>query len=231
MMDWVYLAAGFTGALTVSFLYRLVLGSGDSGAAQVLFAPADNPLDAVKAALATARKEVLVQATAFAAPEVAKALVEAKLRGVTVEVLLDVSQERDPASVLPFLLEQGLAPLIDHENRASSTQAIVIDQRTVLTGGHALVPAQDGDNAECLVVLRDQPAVAARFRQQFFLFREHARPPQLRGRPAATTTPTPAPAPTPATPPMSETLARLLPGLQGVELPTEQQLAEKEKAA
>lgn len=232
-MEWVYLAAGFTGALSLTFLSRQLFGSPGTVTGQVLFAPGENPLEVLRTAIQNARKEILVQTTMFSAQDVAEALVEAKLRGVTVELLIDLSQERDPSSVLPFLLDQGLAPLIDHENRAASTQLIIVDEHTVFTGGHALAPYEEGDNAEYMMVLPQQPALAVRFRQQFFLHREHGRAPQLRGRPTATTTgnmpttPTP-PASPPSTPPISETLARLLPGLKGVNLPSE---ADQENAA
>ncbi len=237
MMDWVYLATGFTGALTLTFLGRLLFGSRAGAGSQVLFAPSENGLAVIRAAIQTARKEILVQATTFAVPELAQALVDAKLRGVAVEVLLDLSQERDPGSVLPFLLDQGLAPLIDHENRGPTTQLILIDQVTVFAGGWPLAAAQEGDNSEWLMVMPRQPELAARFRQQYFLFREQARPPQLRRTatttPAATPTPTPAatPTPTPSMPPLSDTLAQLLPGRKGVNRPSQQELDEEEKAA
>lgn len=221
MMDWVYLATGATGALTLVFVFRQALGVLLGGpSTQVWFTPTDKALDALLAAVRSARKEILVQASAFRSPELAQALVDAKLRGVTVEVLLTPGQETDPTSVLQFLLDQGLAPLIDHDHAATLAQVIMIDERIVLTGTTPFAAPSDGDSGQ-LLALRDQPGLAAAFRRQFFLHREHGRPPQLKQSPTTTSSPTP---------PMSETLARLLPGLRGVNLPTEAELQEQEQA-
>jgi phosphatidylserine/phosphatidylglycerophosphate/cardiolipin synthase-like enzyme len=231
MMDWIYLATGATGALTLVFVFRQALGVLLGGpTARVSFAPTDKPLDILLAAVRGARREVLVRAAEFTVPEVAQALVQAKLRGITVEVLLPPSHERELSSVLPLLLDQGLAPLIDHDPTGMRAQIAIIDGRLVLTGSLPFTPTTESETGDHLLALRDQPGLAASFRRQFFLQRERARPPQLKQRPATTATPTTPTNPTtpPATPPISETLARLLPGLRGVNLPSEADLEDEE---
>jgi len=255
-MDWVYLAAGATGALTFVFVCRQSIGRllGGPGV-RFWFHPAEKPLDALLAAIRNARREILIQVGQFSAPELAQTLIAAKQRKVAVEVILSPWQERDPASVLSFLLDQGLAPLIDHDQNETRGPVVIIDERIVFVGS---LPLGVTDGSEYLIALDDQPGVATAFRREFFLRREKGRPPQLRPMtnrtptpepmpvpipvpvPAQTQTPvrrpmpTPTPPQTPATPPISETLARLLPGLRGVHLPSEadqDEMAEQKPAA
>ena len=61
---------------------------------------------------ATAR--VLVQAYGMTSEPIMQALAQAKRRGVDVRVLLDKSNEQERYSAATFLINQGIAVLIDH---------------------------------------------------------------------------------------------------------------------
>src|SRR5436309_9375279 len=62
---------------------------------QVFFSPKGGATDAVVSTLAKAEKRVLVQAYSFTSAPIAKALLEAHTRGVSVEVILDKSQRTE----------------------------------------------------------------------------------------------------------------------------------------
>src|SRR6516162_9881065 len=115
-MDWILLATGFTGALTALFLLRL--GQRNlitPPSVETRFSPGGNCTEAILHEIGQARREVLVLASSFTAREISQALVDAKMRGVAVEIILDHSNEKEPHTELPFLVEQGLAPLVDHD--------------------------------------------------------------------------------------------------------------------
>src|SRR2546428_9258743 len=100
-MTWVLLATGFTGAWTLLFFVRQIhrhLGALPSVA--VHFSPKGGCTDAVLRELSDARREILMLAYSFSSKPIAEALIEAKKRGVHVDVVLDRSQEQEQYSDL-----------------------------------------------------------------------------------------------------------------------------------
>src|SRR6478672_8108677 len=89
-MMWLQVAVGFTGALTLVYLKRW-LGRVFAGVQEIksYFSPRGGCQDAVVQELQKARREVLVQAYSFTADPLTYGLVDAKKRGVNVDILLD----------------------------------------------------------------------------------------------------------------------------------------------
>jgi phosphatidylserine/phosphatidylglycerophosphate/cardiolipin synthase-like enzyme len=186
-MMWLLLATGFTGALTVRFLWRQVVQLFvPVPSAQAHFSPKGGCTDVIVAELKKARREVLVLAYSFTSRPVAQALVDAKLRGVNVELVLDHSNEKEKYTDLPFFLEQGLHPVIDAEHPIAHNKVMIIDGRTLLTGSFNFTHQAEQDNAENLLVLKGHPELVRAYRQNFASHKAHAR--------AAEVTATPAPA-------------------------------------
>jgi phosphatidylserine/phosphatidylglycerophosphate/cardiolipin synthase-like enzyme len=160
-VNWLLLATGFTGALTLVFLARsLYRALATPPSVEVLFSPKGGCTDAVVRELKAARREVLVQAYSFSSTAIAQALVDARLRGLKVEVLLDRSNEQEAYSDLPFLAEQGLTPLIDAQHAIAHNKVIVIDGRTVITGSFNFTHQAEAENAENLLVIKGHPELA-----------------------------------------------------------------------
>ena len=106
---WEYLliATGFFGALTVVFLLRkLHQWISTPFSATVFHSPKGGCTEAVVAELNRARREILVQAYSFTSKPIAEALIAAKGRGVNVEILLDKSNEAETHE-LGHLLRKG----------------------------------------------------------------------------------------------------------------------------
>lgn len=178
-MDWLLVATGFVGALTAAHFYRVLYGwFAPAPSAAVNFSPKGGCTEAVIAELRKARREILVLAYGFTSKPIAQALVEAKQRGVTVEVVLDHSNEKE-TSELAFLLEQGLSPLIDPHHAIAHNKVMIIDSATVITGSFNFTPHAELENAENLLVLKGQPALVQAYRANFRDHRAHARAPQV----------------------------------------------------
>src|SRR5262245_33040890 len=103
LLNWLLVATGFTGAFTLIFLLRWLHRTFlTPPSVEAFFSPKGNCTDAVVREIRAARREVLVLAYSFTSRPIAEALVEAKLRGVTVEIVLDDSNEKEPHTELPF---------------------------------------------------------------------------------------------------------------------------------
>ena len=178
-MTWLLLATGFTGALTLVYVVRLVyhtFRAPPSLAAH--FSPKGGCTDAIVREIGQARHEVLVLAYSFTARPIAQALVDAKLRGVHVDVVLDHSNETEPHTELPFLVEQGLVPVIDAHHAIAHNKVMILDGRTLITGSFNFTHQAENENAENLLVIKGHPELVGAYRQNFHAHKEHSRPVQ-----------------------------------------------------
>ena len=72
------------------------------------FSPNGGCTQAVVSALSTAQKSILVQAYSFTSAPIARALVDAKKRGVDVQVILDKTNRSDRYTAATFLANEGI---------------------------------------------------------------------------------------------------------------------------
>lgn len=198
VMDAVLIATGFTGALTLVWLIRLV-GQlfRQAVSVAVAFAPAGGCTDVLVREIGAARREVLVLAGQLANRPLAQALVDARLRGATVEVVLAPMNATNPGSDLAFLTEQGLAPLLGKPGLLH--HFVLIDERTLLSASFPFVSRADTDLTGNLLVVRGHAELVRSCREEFVKHREQIREAAPLPAPAATAPMTPAP--TPPTPP------------------------------
>src|SRR5947208_1609249 len=92
----------------------------------VYFSPGGGCTDAIVQKLGEAKTTVFVQAYSFTSEPIAKALSEARKRGVTVSVILDQSQESQPNSEGNFLSHAEIRTLIDGAHAINHNKVMVI---------------------------------------------------------------------------------------------------------
>ena len=185
VMDWLLIATGFTGAWTLLYLVRTAHHAWFTPpSVEAHFSPKGGCTDAIVRELGHARHEVLVLAYSFTSRPIAQALVDAKLRGVHVEIVLDHSNETEAYSDLHFFLEQGLAPVIDPHHAIAHNKVMVIDGRTILTGSFNFTQHAENDNAENLLVIKGHRALVRLYKDNFHAHKAHARTPEVKVAPA-----------------------------------------------
>ena len=152
-----------------------------TGDVEVAFTPGDAIDHLVIAAIDGAKSEVLVHAYTFTHRRIAQALVAAKRRGVAVSVVADREQARSvPQNVLPDLAGGGVEVWLDGNFQAAHNKVIVIDadgpHPITITGSYNYTIAAQRHNAENVVVLRDNPAVAKAYRDNWRRLKAAASP-------------------------------------------------------
>jgi phosphatidylserine/phosphatidylglycerophosphate/cardiolipin synthase-like enzyme len=180
-MMWLLMATGFTGAYTFLFVGRVLhrrFASPPSVA--VHFSPKGGCTEAVVQELQAARREILVLAYSFTSQPIAKALVDAKLRGVHVDIVLDHSNEKEEHTDLHFFLEQGLVPLIDPKHAIAHNKVMILDGRTILTGSFNFTNQAEHENAENLLIIKGHPDIVSSYRKDFAGHKAHARQPEVK---------------------------------------------------
>jgi PLD-like domain len=94
---------------------------------EVCFTPGEDCTDRIVKILGEAKSSILVQAYSFTSAPIAKALVDAKKRGVAVQAILDKSNRTDKYSAADFLANSGIPTLIDAQHAIAHNKIIVVD--------------------------------------------------------------------------------------------------------
>jgi phosphatidylserine/phosphatidylglycerophosphate/cardiolipin synthase-like enzyme len=152
-----------------------------TGNVEIGFTPGDAVDNLIIASIERAQGEILVHAYTFTHRRIAQALVSAKRRGVAVTVLADREQARAvPQNVLPQLVAGGVEVWLDGNFQAAHNKVIIIDaelaQATTITGSYNFTIAAQRSNAENVVVLHDNSAVARAYRDNWRRLKTAAMP-------------------------------------------------------
>jgi len=151
------------------------------GEIQLAFTPGDDAAGLIIATLRAAKRQVLVQAYSFTHRDIAEALVAAHRRGVDVRVIADRLQSgRLETSRVAWLAAQGVPVWLDGEHAAAHDKSMVIDAGTldavVITGSYNFTHAAQFRNAENLLVMRGNPALAEAYAANWRRHRSHSLP-------------------------------------------------------
>ena len=148
---------------------------------EVCFTPGGDCTGRIVDTIGTAQHTILVQAYSFTSPAIAKALVDAKRRGVDVRVILDKSQRTERYSGADFLANGGVPVLIDAAHAIAHNKVMVIDNGVVISGSFNFTKAAQEKNAENLLVIHDTK-LAGRYAANWREHAVHSEPYEGRGR-------------------------------------------------
>jgi phosphatidylserine/phosphatidylglycerophosphate/cardiolipin synthase-like enzyme len=149
------------------------------GSLQPAFAPWDNIEALLVEAIDSARKQVLVQAYLLTSKKIATTLIAAHRRGVDVQILVDADQlAKVESSAAPVLAAAGIAVWLETKYQNAHNKIIVIDAdmpgATVITGSFNFTWTAQHKNAENVLIARKNPALAARYAQNWERHRQDA---------------------------------------------------------
>lgn len=145
-----------------------------TGTVDVFFSPNGGATSAVVRELDSAKTEILVQAYSFTSKPIAKALLDAKKRGVQVVIVLDKSQRRERYSSADFAAHAGIPTYIDDRHAIAHNKIIIIDRQTLVTGSFNFTKAAEERNAENLLILKGNRALVDRYIRNFEEHKGHS---------------------------------------------------------
>lgn len=140
---------------------------------QVCFSPRGGCEQAIVEELSKAKSEVLVQAYSFTSAPIAKALLNAKKRGINVQIILDKSQNAKSYSSYTFFRNQNLPVFIDSAHAIAHNKIIIIDRQIVITGSYNFTKAAEQKNAENLLIIRSKELTKS-YIKNWLQHKEHA---------------------------------------------------------
>lgn len=150
------------------------------GTLQSAFSPWEDVEGLIVQTIAGAQSQVLVQAYLLTSRKIAATLVAARRRGIEVRVLADAEQhaKAGKSSRLAELAAAGISVWLETRYQNAHNKIIVIDagssRATVITGSFNLTWSAQHKNAENVLIVRDNPALAGRYALNWERHRQEA---------------------------------------------------------
>lgn len=136
---------------------------------EVGFSPEGSAERLVIKAINASTQRLRVAAYVFTSPTVVRALVEAKQRGVDVQVVVDKSSPKvkSSASALNLLVNAGIPVGVNAKYAIFHDKYIVIDEQHLQTGSFNYSRAAAKSNSENVIVIWHNPELAAAYERQW----------------------------------------------------------------
>lgn len=151
------------------------------GQIQVAFTPGDDAGAMIVQAIAQARRQVLVQTFSFTHKAIAQALIDARRRGIDVQVLADPDQaEKIRTSLIDHLAANGVPVWFDGQHTSAHNKVMILDvglpSAAVITGSFNFTQAAQYRNAENVLLLRGNPNLTEAYAANWRRHRSHSQP-------------------------------------------------------
>jgi len=147
-----------------------------TGTTEVFFSPRGGATGAIVSEISKAKTEVLIQAYGFTSKPIAKAILDAKRRGVKVEAMLDISNVTAKYSAATFLHNAGIPVLIDKKHAIAHNKVMIIDRSTLVTGSFNFTGAAEDKNAENLLIFKGNAALVGKYLGNYEEHKQHSIP-------------------------------------------------------
>jgi len=139
---------------------------------RVYFSPKGGCAQAIVDAIGQAKQSVLVQAYSFTSYSIAQALIDAKKRGVKVEVIIDKGKIHEKKTKLGLMAKGEVSVYLDGVHAIAHNKVMVIDN-TVITGSFNFTNAAEEYNAENVLIVHDEK-LADEYSSNWCKHREHS---------------------------------------------------------
>ncbi len=128
--------------------------------ADFYFSPRGGLVEAVIKEIDSAGSRIVVHAHSFPSYEIAKALADAKKRGVKVIVLVDRSQKKEKDTTAFVLGKAEILIYIDSDHVVANNNVMIIDGDVVITGSFNFTKEAEEKNAENMLIIRSSKVAA-----------------------------------------------------------------------
>ncbi|MFM2032090.1 MAG: hypothetical protein RLZZ297_855 [Chloroflexota bacterium] len=137
------------------------------------FSPQDSINRRVVAQIDAAVSDIAFMAFSYTDPAIARAMVRAQKRGVTVHGVMEKQNSAGTGSAYDTLLRGKVDIVVDGNCYIMHHKTIIIDDATVITGSYNFTKSAEQSNDESLIVLSD-PASVAVYRDEYARVRTQA---------------------------------------------------------
>jgi phosphatidylserine/phosphatidylglycerophosphate/cardiolipin synthase-like enzyme len=161
-------------ALIIGILPSSTLAMPSTGTVEAYFSPRGGVTEAIVHEIQNAKQEILVQAYGFTSKPIAKAILDAKKRGVGVIAILDKTQRKEKYTEATFLTNAGCMVLIDSAHAIAHNKIMIIDRSTLITGSFNFTKAAEEKNAENILITKGNKPLIDKYLLNFDEHKQHS---------------------------------------------------------
>lgn len=146
--------------LKIGLIFVLLLNTTLASKLDVCFTPPSGCSEKIIEEINKSEISIYVQAYGFTSKKIADSLINAHLRGVKVQVILDRSNmSKKGYSKLMDLKEAGVDISLDIVPGIAHNKVMIIDEKKVITGSFNFTEAADKRNSENVIIIEDKETV------------------------------------------------------------------------
>lgn len=123
--------------------------------------------------IAKSKKSIYVQIFKFNSKPIARALIEAKNRGLDVRVIIDGTEAKKAKNCAKILHKAGLSTFVDNKHSTMHNKVMIIDNNRVITGSFNYTKKADQKNAENILVISGSE-ISDRYLDHWYQHHEHS---------------------------------------------------------
>ena len=127
------------------------------------FSPNQGSLQLVLKTINSAQKSLCMATYSFTSRPVVEALIAAKNRGVNIKIVSDAKANSDKYTATRYLVNHGFNVRLNDHYAIMHNKFIVVDNQTVETGSFNYSAAAVDKNAENVIVIWNNPAIASKY--------------------------------------------------------------------
>lgn len=129
------------------------------------FSPEGSAREVVLNAIGDAQRSIHMMAYSFTAPDIVRALADARKRGVEVRIVVDEKGNRGKASIaaMNYAVNNGIELRTDGDYKIQHDKVMIIDGETVETGSFNYTASAERYNSENALVISGVPELAQRY--------------------------------------------------------------------
>lgn len=146
-----------------------------TGETEVYFSPDGGATAAIVREIDRASYKILVQAYSFTSKPIASALLRAQKRNVEVTVIMDGRELKEKYNAVRFFKNSRVQIFLDDKHAIAHNKVIIVDNKTLITGSFNFTKAAEFENAENLLVFKDNPPLVERYEKNFYEHLSHSR--------------------------------------------------------
>lgn len=141
---------------------------------QIYFSPKGGCQTAILSELHKAKKKILIQAYSFTSKPIVQELLDAKSRGVEVEIITDKSSVDNASRKSLYTVSvNGCAVYVDAKHAIAHNKVMIIDDIITITGSFNFSAAAESSNAENLLVIKSK-LLAESYTKNWETHKEHS---------------------------------------------------------
>ena len=128
---------------------------------EIAFSPKEGATDLIIKVINSSKESIKIAAYSFTSRPMADSIIEAKKRGVKIQVVVDKSQVRKNShSIVARLIEDKIPIRVDYKHTIQHNKYIIVDGKTLQTGSFNYSAAAQNRNAENVIVMWNIPKIA-----------------------------------------------------------------------